>query len=167
MAKKPYLCLLIIFNDHTDMKRFLSLMAMTIACAILAVGTARADNDTPITAAELPATAQEMIKEHFAGGTIMAATREKGAISSRYEVTLQGGTEIEFDRRGRWTEVDCKSQAVPSGIVPGKISDYVRQQHAGQKITQIERSGGTYEIELSNGTEIEFNRHYKAVRTER
>lgn len=142
-------------------------MAMTIACAILTFSPARADNDTPITAEELPSTAQKMLKKHFGGRSIVAATCEKGIVTRGYEVRLKDGIEIDFDCRGRWVEVDCGSHEVPSTIVPDKISEYVQQYHSGEKITQIERSGGGYEIELSNGYEIEFNRHYKAVKTER
>ena len=45
---------------------------------------------------------------HFNGQKVMLATIESGVINKSYDVVLQNGTKLEFDKKGNLTEIDCK-----------------------------------------------------------
>ena len=78
--------------------------------------------------------------------------------SKEYEVILNNGTEIEFDNEGDWKEVDCGRQAVPAMFVLKSIQNYVRNNYKGQAIIKVDKDKNRYEVELVNGTDLEFDR---------
>ena len=83
---------------------------------------------------------------------------------SEYEVTYTDRTEVEFDTKGEWTSVDRKYTAVPAAIVPKQITDYVAKSNfPNQEIRKIERNAYTWEIELTNGLEIKFDRNFRVI----
>ena len=137
-----------------------------LAAALLFAGitASQADNnDRPITLDKLPAAAQNFLKSHFSDLTLAYAIEEPQYIGSEYEVTYTDRTEVEFDSKGEWTTVDRKYAAVPASIVPKQISDYVAKTFAGQMIYKIDRDRYTWEIELSNGLEVKFDKDFRVI----
>jgi hypothetical protein len=82
-------------------------------------------------------------------------------------VYFKNGDKVEFDRKGNWTEVVCKTGGVPAALVPQAIADYVKANHPDTKIVKIERENNTYEVNLSNGFEYTFNKKFKVVDVDR
>lgn len=60
---------------------------------------ANAGNDKPISVNALPAKAQTLLSQHFNGQKVMLAIIESGVVSRSYDVVLQNGTKLEFDKR--------------------------------------------------------------------
>lgn len=87
------------------------------------------------------------------------------------DVTLSDYTQIGFDGnlfgKLEWDEVDCRhaslSTAVPAALVPAEISSYVNRINGGQSITKIAKDNRGWDIELSNGIEIEFDKRFNVV----
>lgn len=108
----------------------------------------------------LPKNAQNFISSHYGTDNVSLTKSEKELFSSiEYKVVLASGTEIEFDNNGNWTEVDAKTKAVPHDIVPAKIKTYVQKSFPNNNIVQINKSSKGYEIELTNGIEVKFNKN--------
>lgn len=107
----------------------------------------------------LPQAAQAVIKKNFKSKvSVVKIDKTLGKITE-YEVVLTDGSEITFDAKGNWKEVEtAKNKNVPSGFIPKAISDYVSKNHKGQKIVGIEIKHDGYEIDLSNGIDIRFNK---------
>lgn len=122
-----------------------------------------ADNDKPITLKELPQIAQQLINKNFNGKKIAMTTMEPGILDKGYDVVFVDGTKLEFDRKGNWTNIDCGKSEVPAALIPAKIAAYVKENYNGQRITKIDKDNRKYEIELSNGLEITFNKNFKAI----
>lgn len=122
-----------------------------------------ADNDKPINMTQLPTTAQQTIKKYFGNKTVALAKQESGLFEKSYDVVFNNGERVEFDRKGNWTEIDCKASAVPAGLIPAKISQYVKSTYPGAKIVQIEKDDSQYEVKLSNRLEITFNKNFQVV----
>lgn len=139
---------------------------ITLLLAILlSVAVASAGEKIYRNANVLPATAQEMLKKHFGSKKVsMVKVDSKIVGGKEYEVILTDGTEIEFNNSGNWTEVDCGRNAVPAGLVIKPISDYVKMNYSNAKIVRIEIHRSKYEVELSNGVEIEFGRDGHFIR---
>lgn len=124
---------------------------------------ANAGNDKPISVNALPVKAQTILQNHFNGQKVMLATIESGVISRSYDVVLQNGTKLEFDKKGNLTEVDSKQGFVPAHLIPQAILNYLKDNYPGQLARKIELNKNEYEIELANGLDLTFNKHFQLV----
>ena len=130
---------------------FVGLFVMTL--------TVWAGNDKPIQVSELPQKAQQFIKKHFADQSVAMAKMETEFMDKSYDVIFTNGDKVEFDKKGKWTSVDCKHTQVPAEVIPVDVQKYVTRNYPDAKILKIEvtdRKG--YEIDLSNGFDIEFDK---------
>ena len=135
---------------------------MVALAAFATISTAKANDGKSIPVGQLPAKAQEFLKAHFPG-IAAYATVEWDFIFRSYEVSLAGGTTMEFDNKGEWEVVDCRKEQVPAGIVPTRIAEFVNANHAGQAIVKIDRDRRDYEIELRDGTDIKFDLAFNVI----
>ncbi|MGH2622299.1 MAG: PepSY-like domain-containing protein [Sphingobacterium sp.] len=144
------------------MKKFVKgifVMAITLVAA-----NAQAQ-EKAITMAEMPQNAQEFVKKYYDVKSVSYVTLEDEFFSSKeYKVAFADGTKLEFDSKGQWTDVDAGRQAVPAGIVPQNIGDYVNQSFPNNKIVQISRSSRKYEVELTSGLDLDFDRKGNFIR---
>ena len=120
---------------------------------------AMADNDRVITFDRLPATAQAMLKQNFADKTPLAITADR----DDYKVMYQSGEKVEFDKKGNWRDIECKTSQVPAALVPAQIVANVNATFPGAAITEIDQDRRGYSVKLSNGLELEYNRNFQIV----
>ena len=130
--------------------------------------TVWASNDKPIKIAEMPGQAQAFIKNYFSTHSVALAKMETDFLSKSYDVIFTNGDKVEFDKQGRWTNIDCEHSVVPVGVIPQTIKDYVQKQYPNAKILKIEltdRKG--YDVGLSNDVEIEFDKRLWYILSEK
>ena len=132
---------------------------------LLGAGTALADGrERPIGVKELPEAAQTFLKQHFDSLTVAYAVKDVKPFGTEYEVVYTDRTEVDFRRDGQWESVERRYAPVPAAIVPQPISDFVAGLNLpGQFIRKIDRNPYTWEIELSNGLEIEFDQRFNVI----
>lgn len=118
------------------------------------------------TQADLPAAAQTFITNNFAGQTISSLNVDKDRKSTEYDVRLSGGTSFEFDDNGNWEEIDGNKTALPASVLPNGIADYINKSYAGQNVVKIEKEKKKYEVELGDGTELEFDLNGKFLKVD-
>lgn len=140
------------------------LMAMLAALTITACDS---DDDVLIDEKDLPTTARTFLAQYFPSQTVTRVEKDGKNGSQYYDVTLSDGTDVEFDQNGNWTEIDCKTKAVPSVIIPQAITAYVEGNYPGILIVQIDREPYGYEIELSNHIDIKFDEQFNVLRIDR
>lgn len=145
------------------MKRILRILMIAICCMMSFNIVANAGNDKPINVNELPATAQTLLSKHFKGQKVMLATIEPGVVSRSYDVVLRNGTKLEFDKKGNLTEIDCKQGIVPSQLIPQPIKNYLKENYRGEAVRKIELNKKEYEVELTNGIDLTFNKHFQLI----
>ena len=135
------------------------------AALLLGIVSASADNDRPINVNQLPKASQEFLAEHFSGLQLAFAVEDRKYIGSEYEVVYTDRTEVEFNTEGEWTSVERRYDAVPAGIVPAEISKYLDSLEfaRGQQIRKISHNRFEWEVELSNGLEIEFDTRFNVI----
>ncbi len=139
------------------------LFFLTALAAIFSAGAAYADDDRPIQMEQLPAAAQQFIRQHFADAKVSYAAEDRDWPGYTYKVVFANGAKAEFEKDGKWKEIDCKPMAVPAEVVPEQIVSYVKQYHDGQAVVKIERGRKGYEAELQNGIELKFDKHFRVV----
>ena len=146
-----------------EMKRMIRILMIAICCMLSCNMAANAGNDKPIAVNALPVKAQTLLSNHFNNQKVMLATIESGVISRSYDVVLQNGTKLEFDKKGNLTEIDCKQDIVPAQLIPQAIRNYLKDNYAGQSVKKIEMNKNEYEVELVNGLDLTFNKHFQLI----
>ena len=145
------------------MKKNLRILMIAICCMVSCNMVANAGNDKPISVNALPAKAQTLLSQHFNGQKVMLATIESGVVSRSYDVVLQNGTKLEFDKKGNLTEIDCKQATVPAKLIPQAIRNYLKENYPAQAVKKIEMNKTEYEVELANGLDLTFNKHFQVI----
>lgn len=141
------------------------IISLLAALALLAQTPASAStgDEKAIQADRLPKAALATVKAHFPGRKVALAKVKTELFSKEYTVIFTNGEKIEFDGRGRWTEVKCKRSAVPSSLVPQAIARYIRGNYPDCRILEIERDDDEYEVKLSNYVEITFDTDFNVI----
>ncbi len=138
----------------------MKLLLLGIVCMMMP--TANYADGRMIEANQLPEAARTFVQDQFPGQKIVYAEVE-GTLKKTYDVKLADGTEVEFDSKGKWDNVDCKKKAVPAALVPKAIAEYVKTNYEGTVIVKIDKERFGYEIELSNGFDLKFNKKGKFI----
>ena len=137
------------------MKRFLLLLAALFV--FVCQSYAFLDKYT-IDRESLPEEAKAMLTEYFPKAKVGMIKVDRHLLKKTdYDVRLVNGTTIEFNNKGKWTSVDCKTREVPEGLVMKPIRNYVKKNFDGLKIVKIRKKMSGYEIGLSDGVELKFN----------
>ena len=147
------------------MKKILLAVIIMLTACVAAYARDRYAHDASV----LPPAAQNFLKTYFnkADVSIVKIDKELGRVSE-YEVILDNGSEVTFDRSGNWKEVEMsKSASVPKGIVPESIAGYVKANHKNAHVVGVEKNNHGYEVELSDGIEIKFDLNGKFKRYDR
>ena len=139
------------------MKKSTLFLAALLCMMMQSVSTFAGDRLIPTE--QLPAAAMAFIQENFPGEGVMFAKKDFDNGRRQFEVHLNNGVQLEFDKKGNWDKVDCKFSAVPANLIPATIADYVKAHFAGNKIVKIDKERHGYDVELSNDLELKFNRN--------
>ena len=113
----------------------------------------------------LPESAQSFIEEHFSATTIKSVVKDYDDLTYTYEVILADGTQIEFKKSGEWKGIDNRQSGVPSSVLPEKIATYLTSEYADHYVIEVERDW-QYDIELSNGVDLDFSLEGKFIRVD-
>ncbi len=111
------------------------------------------DSDQAIPISSLPQTIVDYINANFPGRTIVWAEID----DDEYEVYLSDGTEVNFDRRGRFLEIDRDRDAINPANLPQIILSYISTNFPNSTIIKAELDDNFYEVELNNGIELYFD----------
>ena len=125
------------------------------------------DKEEVINVDGLPSASNTFLNEYFAGVKVLSTIKETEFVDKEYKVILENGVEISFDKKGNWTEVEAKleTQALPNTafILPA-ITDYIAANYPDAGINGIEKNKNGFDVELTNGFDLEFNANGGFVR---
>ena len=142
------------------------ILAFTILLSIATL-TMSCDKETVVTEDQLPKTASQFLNQHFNNVKILSIVEEKEGLSGKeFDVLLDNGIEIKFDKNGEWLDIDAKADttSLPESLIPASINSYVKQNYANAGINSIEKEKHGYDVELTNGLDLVFDKDGKFVR---
>ena len=139
------------------------IMMIAIYCILSCNILASAGNDKPISVSTLPTKAQILLTNYFGNQKVALATIESGIVNRSYDVVLQNGTKLEFNKKGELTEIDYKQGVVPVKLIPLSIKNYLQNNYPRQSVKKLEIKKNEYEVELSNGMDLTFNKHFQLI----
>ena len=129
-----------------------------LTAVLFAIALGASAQDKVISFEQLPAKARQFVSDYYSADRVSIVTEDREFLEGKsYEVTLKDGVELEFDASGNWKEVDAERQPVPASIIPASISAYIQKSFPDNEVVQISRSSREYEVELTNGIDLEFN----------
>ena len=101
--------------------------------------------------ADLPEAAQTFIKEHFPYADIVSCTRDYS--DGEFDVDLEEGTDLEFDYKGNWVEVEAGTMrrlapVLLEDILPEKAYKELEKRKMTQEVEKVKRSKDGYKVEL-------------------
>ncbi len=136
--------------------RFFLLMAMVMTMSLTMSAD---DDDRVITYEQLPQAAQTFLKQNFAKKVPLVVTADW----DDYTIVYESGERVEFDKKGNWKDVECRTSKVPTDLIPEQINTYLKKNYPGKSVVKIERHRSVYEVKINNGMEIEFNRNFQVI----
>lgn len=118
-----------------------------------------AQKEKRINLQDLPEQAQSFIKNNLNKAKAQQVWKEtENALEVAYKVTFQDRLKVKFDKLGNWKEVNGNRKPIPTEFIPDKILRYVRQSFPHNEVVKIEKEKRSYEVEISNGLELEFDK---------
>ena len=130
---------------------------------LFSVAVAVAADDKPLTREQLPLTAREFLDKYFAGINPSLIMRDDDVMYKDYEVVLNDGTQIDFSSSGEWQEVSVRNGSVPAELIPEGVTRYLSQHYPDMDVRRVDRDRRTFEVELSNGLELTFDKHCRLI----
>lgn len=134
-----------------------------LLCLFVVSVNAVASNDKPIEVSQLPQTAQQILKKDFGKMKVALAKMESGLFDTSYDIIFTNGDKVEFDGKSNWTELKCKYSQVPVRLIPQAIKKYVNENYPSAKVIEMERDRSEYDVKLSTGLEITFNKKFQVT----
>lgn len=118
-----------------------------------------AQKEKKISLQDLPQQAQTFIKNNLTKAKALQVLKEsENALHVAYKVTFQDKLKVKFDKNGNWKEVNGHRSPIPTHIIPEKILQYVRKSFPNNEVVKIEKEKRSYEVEITNGLELEFDK---------
>ena len=141
------------------MKTVKTIIAVIACLAAFMLKSNAANNSLPINS--LPVNAIAFVQQNFPDKQI--ASVEKEMTDNTFEVSLNDGTQIDFDNSGNWSAIDCHTDAVPTNVVPSAIMKIVDDNFPGTSVVEIDKEEYGYEVELPCGVFLHFNHQYQLL----
>ncbi|PRD57202.1 PepSY-like domain-containing protein [Sphingobacterium gobiense] len=142
-----------------------SLLKITLSVLLLFTITTAPAQDKAVSFTRLPAKAQAFVKKHFSEKEVVKVSMDTEYLFKKeYEVTLRSGSNIEFDADGAWKKVEMKGSPVPAILIPATITQYIHKSFPNTFVKGIVKNRNGYEIEISNGLDLEFTNEGKFIR---
>ncbi|MBQ8594064.1 MAG: PepSY-like domain-containing protein [Bacteroidaceae bacterium] len=114
---------------------------------------------------QLPAAARQFITTHFPKAPVSYLSIDRKLFGVEgYDVRLIDGTEIDFNNKGEWKEIDAEHKVIPAAIIPENIKKYINQYYPQNKVTKIKHTKRGYELHLNNDLEVDFDQRGNFLR---
>lgn len=137
------------------MKKIISLLIVALAFSLSVSARDQITRNMNV----LPAQAVATLNKYFSKVKVNYIKVDKKTFGGAdYDVIMTNGTEIEFDSDGNWKEINCGVNKLPQGFVLPAITNYVKQYYKGERIISVEKDNNKYDVELTDGSELEFDR---------
>lgn len=115
------------------------------------------DKESVIGSGELPEDARSFLSTHFPGRTVTQVVKDRDGFVVTYDVLLDGGIDLDFNRKGECTSIESQER-LPDSVIPEKILSYVTAQYPDQYIVAWELDDRGQEVRLNTGLELKFDK---------
>ena len=114
----------------------------------------------------LPDAIRNFIDSHFPDNKILSAWQDDELIYPDYDVELDNGISLEFYNDGTLEKIECKD-GISREFIPVPILEFVKVRYPGAYFVEYKLDRKHYEVTLSNGLELKFNKHFNLMEIDR
>ncbi len=137
---------------------------MLLMAVMLGTGLLVAQKVKEIEPKKLPDMAHRTMASYFQGQNVTQAVYIDEKMDRHYEVSLEDGTIIHFDKHGVWKLVKSGGDALPQRMIPGMIIMYLQKNKIEASVVGMMRDNDkNYIIDLSDGRTLTFTETFKLV----
>ncbi len=104
----------------------------------------------------LPSATKAFIKKHYPESQIVSIVDD---VDGDFEVRLDNKTELDFDRKGVWFQLDSKKKPFPNSIIeilPTEMIKYISKNYPEQFIKEVEKKSYGYRVTLNKPNNVEL-----------
>ena len=131
---------------------------------MLCGGVMNAQKVKEIEPKKLPDISLRTLASYFGGLNVTQAVYIDEKMDRHYEVSLDDGTIIHFDKQGVWKFVKAGGDAIPDRMIPGMVLMHLQKNKIEAKVVGMMRDKDkNYIIDLSDGTTLTFTETFKLV----
>jgi len=112
---------------------------------------------TAATPQAVPEAINAFVKQYFPNATIAGVEPDNDHGCMEYDIYLSDGTEVDFDANNQWETIESRAKGVPATFIPQAIATYVKSNYQNMAVAKIHKEHYGYEIELTNGLELNFD----------
>ncbi len=113
---------------------------------------------TAATPQAVPEAINAFVKQYFPNATIAGVEPDNDHGGMEYDIYLSDGTEVDFDANNQWETIESRAKGVPAAFIPQAIATYVKSNYQNMAVAKIHKEHYGYEIELTNGLELNFDK---------
>lgn len=136
------------------MKKLILALMMIVVFGSMSVKADTYSHDPNV----LPTAAREVLKRNFKAGISVIKIDKDLGVTKDYEVVLTDGSEITFDSKGNWEDVEVAvNKNVPAAFLLQPIRTYVAKNFKGVNVVGVEKNKRNIEVTLANGVELKFD----------
>lgn len=121
------------------------------------------EKETIIQGNQVPQKIKTYLETHFIQYPVLQVLEDRDGFTLTYDVTLQQGYFLEFNRKMEIEEV-TGIEPIPNSVVPSNILTYVQTQFSEQFILSWDLSDRIQEVTLDNGIQLEFDQEGNFLR---
>lgn len=132
------------------------ILSLVMALSVMSITFSSCDKEKEIAIGDLPKEIAVYIATHFPDNPIISAKIDLEGTRKTYEIKLQGGFELEFNRKKEIIEIEGISK-LPNSVIPQKILDYVNANYPDNFIVEWELGKNHQEVKLDNKLELIFD----------
>lgn len=133
---------------------------IVIVLAMMALATTATAQIKQISSTKLPAAARTTIKKTWNNAPIVDAWQNKEGRRVEYKASIEDGSIVKFNAAGQWIEVKSYG-GVPTTLFPAALNKFVSDYYEGQLIVWGIRTNTKYQVQLTDGSKLEFNKNGK------
>ncbi len=109
---------------------------------------------SPLT--DIPSEISNYVSTHFPENPIIQAIKDTDGFELTYDITLEGGLFLEFNRKKEVIDIEGLTK-LPDSVIPAKLLEYATTNYPDNYIIGWELDDRNQQIKLENGLELEFN----------
>ena len=124
----------------------------TLLLALIFVGACAVAANGPVNKKRLPKQAQTFLRDYWPNVDIVEAERNGNV----YEVSMDDGSTIRFDRKGGWLSVSNR-YGFPIHYLPDGIMEFIRAKYPSSHIAYVRHTERGYTVVLNTGLELQYD----------
>ncbi|MCK9481381.1 MAG: PepSY-like domain-containing protein [Bacteroidia bacterium] len=114
------------------------------------------EKETVLSDSKVPEEIATYTSTHFTTHKILQVVKDIDGFTKTYDVVLDGGVNLEFNRKKEIIEIDGNAK-LPDSVIPEKIRTYVAANYPSNVITDWQLEGKNQQVGLDSDLDLEFS----------